>query len=378
MEGKLNCNGCGASYPLDTPYWRCGCGHFLDIEIEAQFPREKILSRPPGMWRYREAIPIGGNVPLVTFGEGFTPMLAIEIAGRTVLVKQEHLFPSGSYKDRGASVLVTQIKHLGISHVVEDSSGNAGAAMATYCANAGIECDIYVPASTSEGKLAQVQAMGARLYKIPGSREDTATAVMAAANIFYYASHTWNPFFFQGTKTFAFEVCEQMGWQAPDAVILAVGNGSLLLGAYMGFSELFKAGIISRLPRLIGVQAANCAPLATAWQENRDDIQASAQQETYAEGIAIRTPLRGKQILEAIRQTRGTLLTVSEPEIRESLEHMCRKGFYIEPTSAATIAGVKKFLEQNFIENQQNLVTVFSGHGLKTGGKIARMLEKHA
>ncbi|MCP4155342.1 MAG: pyridoxal-phosphate dependent enzyme, partial [bacterium] len=206
------------------------------------------------MWRYKEAIPVSNESTVVSFEEGFTPLLEMDIENRTVLVKQEQLFASGSYKDRGASVLISKIKEMGIGEVVEDSSGNAGASVAAYCAAAGIQCTIFAPEETSPGKLAQIEAYGAVLNKIPGSREETANAVLKAAETTYYASHSWNPYFFHGTKTFAFEVCEQLGWKAPGTVILPVGNGTLLLGAYIGFNELVNAGIIGKMPVIIGVQ----------------------------------------------------------------------------------------------------------------------------
>ena len=216
---------------------------------------------------FRAGIPdIVSCADIVSFDEGFTPLIEVNIAGKTVQVKQEHLFTTGSFKDRGASVLISQVKALGIREVAADSSGNAGSALAAYCAASGISCHIFVPADTSPGKLAQIQLYGATLNKIPGTREDTANAVLKAADTIYYASHYWNPFFFHGTKTFAYEICEQLGWKSPDTVILAAGNGSLLLGAYIGFNELRNAGIIDKIPRLIGVQAENCAPVVKAFK----------------------------------------------------------------------------------------------------------------
>jgi threonine synthase len=321
------------------------------------------------MWRYREAIPIEVGEPVVTFEEGFTPLLEIEIGEKKVLVKQEQLSPTGSFKDRGASVLISKVKALGISKVVEDSSGNAGCAMAAYSAAAGIDCDIYVPASTSPGKLSQIQMYGAALNKIPGSRQDTANAVQEAAGKYYYASHYWNPFFNHGTKTIAFEVAEQLGWKAPDVMITTVGHGSQLLGAYLGFKELYHAGIIGKIPRLIGVQAVNCAPLYRAYREQLSAVPAVESIKTAAEGIAIASPLRGQQILEAAKSTGGEFLAVSEAEIKNALLEMCRKGYYIEPTSAAAVAGVKQYLETRSLKDEI-IVTLFTGSGLKAGNKM--------
>ena len=373
---SLVCTKCNTFYPVDEPVWQCRCGGLLDLHFKASFPLEKTEKRGPTMWRYREAIPIENDEYIVSFNEGFTPLCEVTfdmgsgIGKRGILIKQEQLFSTGSYKDRGASVLISHVKNLGLRKIVEDSSGNAGSSIAAYCARAGIECDIFVPETTSAGKLNQITAYGANLHKIPGTREDTAAAVMTAAEHTYYASHSWNPFFFHGTKTFSFEVCEQLGWRAPDTVILPVGNGTLLLGAYIGFQELKAAGLIDRIPRIIGVQAAACAPLLKAFIDNGMDINPILGEKTMAEGIAIAAPIRGKQILEAIKNSDGELIAVTELEIKEALHEMCLNGFYIEPTSAAAIAGVKKYLKKSPPENEE-ILSVFTGHGLKASGKIS-------
>jgi threonine synthase len=372
---QLICRKCNAVYAVDDPRWRCECGNVLELHFEPAFPLEKIKQRKPTMWRYREAIPIKADTDIISFDEGFTPLIEVNIAGKTVLVKQEQLFTTGSFKDRGASVLISQVKALGIREVAADSSGNAGAAIAAYCAAADISCHIFVPADTSRGKLAQIQLYRATLNKIPGTREDTANAVLKAAGTIYYASHYWNPFFFHGTKTFAYEVCEQLGWQAPDTVILAAGNGSLLLGVYIGFNELLNAGLINKIPRLIGIQAENCSPLVKSFKENATEIPGIQKKKTIAEGIAVATPIRGKQILDAVRQTGGDMIAVNETEIKQSLTEMCRKGHYIEPTSAAVIAGVNKYIlnrgnQQGKSSTHETIVSVFTGHGLKADGKM--------
>ncbi|MCP5108970.1 MAG: pyridoxal-phosphate dependent enzyme [bacterium] len=377
---QLACIECKRDYPVNEPIWRCECGGLLDLEFEPLFPLEKIEKRKPSMWRYREAIPIEDDAHVVSFDEGFTSLLGVGFnvgngGDKTVLIKQEQLFPTGSYKDRGASVLISRVRALGIGKVVEDSSGNAGSSIAAYCANAGISCDIYVPESTSQGKLAQITLFGARLNKIPGSREDTAAAVLKAAETDYYASHSWNPFFFHGTKTFAFEVCEHLGWRAPDTVILPAGNGTLLLGAFIGFGELKRAGIINKIPRIIAVQAANCAPLVQAFTGNSPQIPIIEAAETVAEGIAIAAPIRGKQIIDAVRQSGGDFIAVTETEISLALAETCRKGFYIEPTSAAVVAGIKKYLRQPGADENEVIISAFTGHGLKAGEKTIKILQ---
>jgi threonine synthase len=361
MNTRLRCQSCHKEYPSSEPLWNCKCGGLLTLDFHARFPIDRIQKRKPTMWRYREALPIEHDKHIISFDEGFTPLVEEQFSGKKVLLKQDHLFPSGSYKDRGASVLVSKINELGIKKVVEDSSGNAGAAIAAYCAKANIACDIYVPKKTSKGKLLQIEQYGAALHKIPGTREDTAKAVWHAAQSTYYASHYWNPYFFHGTKTCIFEIVEQLGWNIPDIIILPVGNGTLLLGTYIGLKELQKEKIIDTLPKIIGVQAENCSPLAQAWMKNHQIKNPFSWNETIAEGIAIANPVRAKDILQAIQETNGDIMTVKEKEILDALQDIAQKGYYIEPTSAVAIAGFKKYP----MKLDEVVVLPLTGHGLK-------------
>jgi threonine synthase len=366
MEHYL-CSICGQSYAVEPKRWRCDCGSFLDLEFEPKFHIDKILKRSPSLWRYREAIPVKRDGNILTLGEGLTPLQEMSVDGHPVLVKIDYLFPTGSYKDRGAAVLVSKARELGVRKVVEDSSGNAGAAIAAYCASAGMSCEIYVPRTTSPGKLVQIQTYGATVKRIEGSREKTAEAAMKAAAGHFYASHCWNPYFLHGTKTFAFEVWEQLGWKVPETLVLPVGHGSLFLGAYLGFKELREAGLSKKIPKFVGVQAARCAPLFKAFQKGMKDPCPLRGRETLAEGIAIATPVRGRQILEAIRETGGEVITVTESEIKISLKEVAREGHFVEPTSAATFAGLKKYLK--YIK-KGDVVTTLTGSGLKAIEKI--------
>jgi len=373
---RLVCTRCARAFSPGEKLWRCICGGLLNLEFGPTFPIEKIKKRKPTLWRYREAIPIVKDDSILSFDEGFTPLVPLTFENKKIWVKQDHLFPTGSYKDRGASVLMSKVKELGISRVVEDSSGNAGCAIAAYGARGGIRSEIYVPENTSPGKLAQIESYGAVLKKVPGSREDTARAVWQAAQKDYYASHSWNVYFFHGTKTFAFEVWEQMEWKTPDTLILPVGNGTLLLGAFIGFNELLEAGMIREIPKLVGVQSAHCAPLAKAFREGLKDIPKVHPQDTLAEGIAIAEPVRGKQALEAVKKSGGTFLTVNDGEVKESLRLISQKGFYLEPTAAATLAGVLQYLRNS--DPEEIIVSVFTGHGLKATEKILKILEESA
>ena len=366
---QLICTACDATYACDDSRWRCTCGAPLDLAFEARVNREALSARKPTLWRYREALPIAHDSHIVSFDEGFTPLVQTTVYGKPLWLKQEQLFPSGSYKDRGASLLVSRAKELGVTRMVEDSSGNAGAAVAAYAAQARIACDIYVPATTSPAKLAQIQMYGATLHKVPGTREDTAQAALEAANHQFYASHVWNPFFFQGTKTYAYEIWEQLGFKPPHTLFVPTGNGTLLLGAGLGFQDLHRLGLISRVPRLIAVQSASCAPLYRMWQEGLDHLPGIQTKETIAEGIAIAEPARGGQIVDSIRKTGGQILTVTDGETELALIEACRQGWYIEPTAATVLAAFQKYP----LQPGEIAVAPLTGHGLKSTEKLLKL-----
>jgi len=220
--------------------------------------------------------------------------------------------------------------------------------------------------------LLQVRAYGANLVLVDGDRQATAAAVLLAAQKAYYASHCYNPYFLQGTKTFAYEVCEQMGWKTPDVIVLPAGNGTLILGCYIGFKHLFESNVIAKMPKIVAVQAANCAPLYEAWKQGLNEPVKVNSGLTLAEGIAIAEPIRGKEMISAVNKTQGIFVTVSDDEVVGALKLCNSQGFYIEPTSAATIAGLKK--AQEIVEGE-TWVTLFSGHGLKSTEKILAILD---
>lgn len=343
-------------------------GNLINLNNQQEFG---IDSSKHSQWRYRKAIPIQNDNCIVSMDEGFTTLNKIQFKQGFAFIKQEQLFSTGSYKDRGASVLISRVKELGITEIVQDSSGNAGCAIAAYAALAGITCHIYLPSDTSDAKVAQMKAYGANIIRVEGDREATALAAKEAAQKMYYASHCYNPWFFEGTKTFAFEVCEQLGWQAPDAVVVPAGNGTLVLGCHIGFHELFAAKRIHKIPKIIAVQSANCASLTQMFDENLDEIPKISKQATLAEGIAIAEPVRAKQIISAVKESMGHFINVTETEIVEALKYTAKMGYFIEPTSAATIAGLEKYLSKH---KDENVVSLFSGHGLKSIDKWMKLL----
>lgn len=366
----FTCSACGAKYNGQTPRWRCDCGHYLHFTSPGMFPKQELKQRPPTLWRYFEAFGIASRDNIVTMGEGYTPLVATEIFGQEVFLKLDYLCPTGSFKDRGTTVMLSKIKEWGIDRIVEDSSGNAGASVSAYAVRAGIQADVYIPAYTSAGKAAQIALYGAKLVRVPGTREDTTRAALAAAENVFYASHNWNPHFVAGLKSLAYEIAEQVDWETPDWIVAPVGGGSLFLGLYEGWRDLMDAGYVTKFPRLVAVQASNCAPIYAGWSQNLDDVPAIEKKATAAEGISIAQPVKGKDILKAIRATEGVACTVTDEEIWDTLPLLAHRGFYVEPTSAATPAAIKKLKAQGIIKDTDKVVVELTGFGLKATDKL--------
>jgi len=371
----FRCLDCAAKYPADAPRWRCGCGGPLDVEVRGIFPREGLAARRASLWRYREALPVREDAHIVTMDEGMTPLVAFPFAGREILCKLDFLFPTGSFKDRGATVLISKVREWGVREVLGDSSGNAAASIAAYAGRAGIACDMYVPADTSTAKCAQIAAYGARLKKIPRPRQATTEAAMAAAGARFYASHFWNCWFNHGTKTWAFEVWEQLGGRAPDAVIVPAGHGSMLIGAHKGFGELLAAGYIQQLPKIFAVQSARCAPMVRMWKENLTVLPGTEARPTLAEGISITRPIRWKQMLAAVRESGGEALTVEDEALPPILREFARRGILMEPTSAVPFAGAEVLARAGRLADSPTVVVPVTGHGLKAADKLGKLLE---
>jgi threonine synthase len=374
---SLSCERCTATAAADKNLWRCAvCGGPLRWDVERCFDRGMIDRDATGLWRFAAALPMGRD-EAVSFGEAATPLIEVELEGRPVDCKLDFLLPSGSYKDRGAAVLISALRLLGATHAVEDSSGNAAAAIAAYSARAGIRCTVFAPAAASPGKLVQSSAYGAEVIRVEGSRDDVATAAMEAAARepgATYASHNWHPFFIEGVKTWAFEVWEQLGNRAPDAVVVPVGSGSMLLGAHLAFGALRAAGEIDRLPRLYAAQPAACAPVNAALDAGATETEPFPRAATLAEGASIANPVRGRELLAAIRATGGGAVAVSESEIVDALLEIAAKGIYIEPTSAVAVAAAKRLVRSGSVANGERLVAVLSGSGLKATETIRQLV----
>ena len=382
---NLRCLSCQRTYPQDTYRWRCECGGVFELEGAPGFAQQdQIETGDFSLWRYRAMLPVKYEEDIISLGEGFTPLVETQVYGARVHCKLEFLAPTGSFKDRGTAVLINALRGLGVKRVVEDSSGNAGASLAAYAARAGIEAEIYVPAYASPNKLAQIAVYGAKLVKVEGPRERASQAAQEAATQgAYYASHYYNPFTLEGLKTIAYEIAEQLGWpctchpwsfgprtkgtgqvRAPDNLVLPVGQGTLLLGAYRGFKHLLAAGLIEKLPRLFAVQTESCAPLYGAYKRGLDDAFPIEKNETVAEGISIAQPVRGRQILAAVREAGGAVLAVSDEATLRARDELARRGLYVEPTSAVAIAALPQL--RYLIKDEEFTVVPLTGSGLKS------------
>ncbi|MBR0661400.1 pyridoxal-phosphate dependent enzyme [Neoroseomonas oryzicola] len=359
----------GRTYPLATPRW---CGDDRAPLLLTPLPgitRDAIRTEERSLWRYGAALPFVPEDP-ISMGEGCTPLVPRVIGGASALLKCEWFMPTGSFKDRGASVMLSLLRAQGVTDVLEDSSGNGGAAVSAYAAAGGMKATIFVPASTSPAKTVQSRASGATIQLIPGSRQDCADAALAESERIFYASHNWHPFFLHGTKTLAYELWEDLGFTAPDNVIVPCGAGSNVLGCGIGFAELVRAGEIARSPRIFAAQPANCAPIARAFLGQAP----VAAQPTIAEGTAIAQPLRTMEVNQVLSETGGGAVMLSEEEIAAATLDLARTGIYVEPTCAQAAAAFARLLEAGTIRADETTVVVLTGTGLKSTPRIAELL----
>ena len=372
VTASFHCPACGRGFAAERLRWRCDCGGPLDLAPGRGLSRRDIATGEASLWRYAAALALGP--PRVTLGEGWTPLVRRDWQGVPVSFKLESQMPTGSFKDRGTAVVVNHLLEAGVGPVHEDSSGNAGASLATYAAAAGIPCRIYVPQAAPRAKLVQIAAAGAEVRPIAGSREAVTAAALAAPGESFYASHNWHPYFIEGTQTLAFELWEQFGFRVPDNILVPTGYGSNILGLDRGFDGLTRAGEIAARPRLFAVQAANCAALAAAWAAGAEGPVPFAPHPTMADGIATLRPVRPAAVLRAVRRSQGAFVAVAEEEIAPALRSLGRLGLFVEPTAATAGAALTRLLAEGTITPDETTVAVLTGHGLKAAERIGELL----
>lgn len=347
---RLVCPACDRTY---DDRWRCPCGHPLEFAAsprpDGPVPDFSAFDSRQGVAAFDAFSPVTSHV---TLGEGFTPL--VDAPALDATLKLEYVSPTGSFKDRGAATVISHAVECGVDRIIEDSSGNAGTAIATYAARAGLDAEIFVPESVTAAKQRAIEATGATVVTVSGSREAVADACHTAVEDGrgWYASHAWNPAFFVGTATFGLELAAQRDWSVPDALVVPLGHGTLLLGAYRGFRALVEAGWSDSMPRLLAVQAAGYAPIADDTGSETNDL---------ADGIQVREPVRHEAITDAIAATDGDAIAVATEGVREAHERLGRQGFNVEPTAAAAVAGLERYRERGVIDGDADVVVPLTG-----------------
>jgi threonine synthase len=363
----------GDCYPLDVPRWCSDARTPLLISPQSGISREDIDRTVRSIWRYRAALPIDIHVP-ISMGEGCTPLLSQSWGELRPLFKLEWFSPTGSFKDRGSSVMLSYLRQQGIDAVLEDSSGNGGSSIAGFGAAGGMRVKILAPAYTSPAKIAQVRAYGAQVQLVDGPREESEAEAIRQSGSTFFASHNWQPFFLEGTKLMAYEIWEDLGYKAPDNIVVPVGAGSLLLGFYFGFKELLSTGQIQRMPRLFAAQPLNCSPVVAGYTSGTGMALPREVRKTIAEGTAIRNPLRLREILRALAESQGGAVAIAEAEIVEALACLASAGLFVEPTSATAAAALDRLLGEGAIKTAETTIVVLTGTGLKAAMTVAELL----
>ena len=357
------CVDCNQSYPESgLPYCCPACGGFYDFDGPLIFDPNQVEKNLPGFWRFRHSFSLATDSPIVSLGEGNTPLIWEKVDKKEVGMKMESFNPTASYKDRGSAVLISQLLLRGITSAVEDSSGNAGASFAAYAARAAIKARVFVPESASGPKCAQIAQFGAELVRVPGPRSEAARRVKeeaaAGAN---YASHAYIPFGLSGFATIAYEIWEDLG-EAPGTIITPVGQGGLLLSLERGFSALKKCGLIKHVPYYIGVQAKACAPMVALFNDDQKALGGIVEGPTLAEGVCIRYPVQANNIKKEIHRGEGEFIAIEETEIMPAFYELAQRGFYVEPTSTLAWCGLKAMAGKL----PEPIILVLTGSGLKS------------
>ncbi|MQF65448.1 pyridoxal-phosphate dependent enzyme, partial [SAR202 cluster bacterium AC-409-J13_OGT_754m] len=345
MKTSFICIKCNKTQPSSVQDILCHrCNHPMDLESPHASPPH----------------------PLISLGEGSTPIVQLESIGKrldltNLFAKLEYQNPTGSFKDRGAALLVSELKSKGVEHIAEDSSGNAGASIAAYCARAGIKASIFVPSEAPQAKVEQISFYGADIIKISGGRQAVANACQEYCmnNGIVYASHNLNPYFLEGTVSFGEEIIHQMHPQ-PSQILFPVGNGSLLIGTWKAYMRLHDSSYI-KVPGLHAIQSINCMPIVSAFKGAHYNPSENASN-TIAGGIAVQSPPRLQQCLSAIKETKGVALAVEEASIKRWQTALAQdEGVFVEPTSAAVMAGLEVLIAETLIDPDEPILVALTG-----------------
>nr|WTA70935.1 threonine synthase [Micromonospora sp. NBC_00855] len=377
----LDCPRCGKEYAADRLQNLCECGspllaqYDLPAVAKAVTP-ERFPLRPADLWRYRELLPVADPRHVTTLGEGWTPLLrapayGTEIGIADLMVKDEGLIPTGSFKARGAAVGVSRARELGVERIAMPTNGNAGSAWATYAARAGMGATIVMPLAAPSICRRECVAAGADLRLIDGLIGDAGRRVaelIAESNgAIFDAGTLREPYRLEGKKTMGYEIVEQLGWQAPDVIIYPTGGGVGLIGIHKALHELRELGWIGdKLPRLVAVQSTGCAPIVRAFAAGEDRARPWADAHTVAFGITVPAPLGDELILAALRESSGTAVAVDDADILADLrDFAAREGLLLCPEGAACLTAARQLRAGGWIRAGERVVVLNTGAGLK-------------
>jgi threonine synthase len=374
----LECGRCGTRYDADEPQNLCECGTPLLVrydldQVAGTVSKEDIAGRPNDLWRYHELLPVRDRQNVVSLGEGMTPILPLKDYGTRIgvpnlLVKDEGLLPTGSFKARGAAVGISKAHELGIERITMPTNGNAGAAWATYAARAGMKSLIVMPAEAPSITRMECAMAGARLYIVDGLIGDAGKiAGQAVADGWFNTSTLKEPYRIEGKKTMGMEIVEQLGWRMPDVIVYPTGGGVGLIGIRKALDEMVTLGwLTGKLPRLVAVQSSGVAPIVRAYEEGAETAEPWENAQTVAFGINVASAIGDFLILSAIRDTDGTAIAVDDEEIlAEQAKCAAEEGMLMCPEGAATLAAVSRLRSSGWLDGSEEVVVLNTGSDLK-------------
>lgn len=377
---RVECSKCERVYDADQVNGVCECGAPLlaryDLaEAAAGVTKAALVDRVPSLWRYHELLPVRSPEQVVTLGEGMTPLLPMprlgsELGVAGLLMKDEGLVPTGTFKARGAAVGVSRARELGVRRIAMPTNGNAGSAWATYAARAGMASLIAMPVGAPEICRQECRMVGAELHLVDGLIGDAAALVrseLAGREGYQDVATLREPYRIEGKKTMGLEIAEQLGWRVPDVILYPTGGGVGLIGIWKALGELREMGWIDdKLPRLVAVQAAGCAPIVRAFEAGAAESEPWPDAHTIAFGITVPKALGDFLILRAVYETGGCAIAVTDADILAAQRRVAElEGAFVCPEGAACFAAVGQLRESGWIDPGEEVVVLNTGTGLK-------------
>ena len=378
----LICTNCHEQYRVEDKLHLClKCSKVLFSVYNLERAKETLNKnslkqrKRKDLWRYHEIMPVFNNKYRFTLGEGNTPLLKLDNLGKdlnlkNVFMKDEGQNPTGTFKSRGLCSAVSKANELGISEFVIPTAGNAGAALTAYCARSNSKAHIFMPKNSPKLIQSEISRMGGDLTLIDGLISDAGKIAKEKADTlgWYDVSTLKEPYRVEGKKTMGLELTEDFNFELPDAIIYPTGGGTGIVGMWKAFDELEQLGIInSYRPRMISVQASNCAPIVKAYQNNQEYAEFWNNAQTFASGLRVPSAIGDYLILGAIRDSKGTAIDVSDDSIRSSMYNLAkREGIMLSPEAAATVGALEKLHDQDFFDKDEKILLFGTGSGLTT------------